>query len=175
MTAKATKVQTRSDLEREYLELEKQNKKTYRDKNNLRKLFEEIDMKKRAKDIERANLKTELGIKETEMDRVRKRVDSLKKEIDENMRSRDVANKNYVESQEKVRKASNDKQTLENELKKVENKITGYKMEAEKLNNLMLQLDKDKEKYSIEATKANANYYQCLEQVKLKNNLITKL
>ena len=109
------------------------------------------------------------------MERIKKKVDGLKKEIDENMRSRDVANKNFVESQEKVRQAVNDKQTLDNELKKVENKITGYKMEAEKLNNLMLQLDKDKEKYSVEATKANANYYQCLEQVKLKNNLITKL
>jgi len=37
------------------------------------------------------------------------------------------------------------------------------------------QLDKDKQNYGVEATQANAKYYQCLEKVKLKNNLITKL
>ncbi len=36
-------------------------------------------------------------------------------------------------------------------------------------------MEKDKQKYGIEASQANAKYYQCLEQVKLKNNLITKL
>jgi len=39
-----------------------------------------------------------LTLKEVEMERIKKKVDALKKEIDENMRSRDVANKNYVES-----------------------------------------------------------------------------
>lgn len=36
-------------------------------------------------------------------------------------------------------------------------------------------LEKEKQKYGIEASQANAKYYQCLEKVKLKNNLITKL
>mmetsp|Transcript_65412 Transcript_65412/g.90403 ORF Transcript_65412/g.90403 Transcript_65412/m.90403 type:complete len:88 (+) Transcript_65412:426-689(+) len=36
-------------------------------------------------------------------------------------------------------------------------------------------LEKDKTKYGIEASIANRNYYKCLEQVKLKNNLITRL
>ena len=40
---------------------------------------------------------------------------------------------------------------------------------------MIYQLEKDKQKYGIEASQANAKYYQCLEQVKLKNNLITKL
>jgi hypothetical protein len=36
-------------------------------------------------------------------------------------------------------------------------------------------LSKEKEKYGVEASQQNAKYYECLEQVKLKNNLITKL
>jgi hypothetical protein len=36
-------------------------------------------------------------------------------------------------------------------------------------------LEQDKQKYGTEASQANAKYYQCLEQVKLKNNLIAKL
>ena len=37
------------------------------------------------------------------------------------------------------------------------------------------QLENDKQKYGLEASQANAKYYQCLEQVKLNNNIITKL
>jgi hypothetical protein len=64
---------------------------------------------------------------------------------------------------------------LENELKKLQNKITGYKNEAAKLMDSIFLLEKDKQKYAVEASQANGKYYECLEQVKLKNNLITKL
>ena len=39
----------------------------------------------------------------------------------------------------------------------------------------MWTLEGDRDKYCLEASKANKNYYQSLEQVKLKNNLITRL
>ena len=44
-----------------------------------------------------------------------------------------------------------------------------------KLSAENVKLEKDKEIYAEQATAANAKYYQCLEQVKLKNNLIGKL
>jgi hypothetical protein len=37
------------------------------------------------------------------------------------------------------------------------------------------RLEKAKEKYGIEASQANAKYQHCLEDVKLKNNLIAEL
>jgi hypothetical protein len=43
------------------------------------------------------------------------------------------------------------------------------------LQNTNSVLTTEKEKYGIAASQANAKYYQCLEQVKLKNNLIIKL
>ena len=45
----------------------------------------------------------------------------------------------------------------------------------QKLSQENIKLEKDKEVYAEQATQANSKYYQCLEQVKLKNNLITKL
>ena len=78
-------------------------------------------------------------------------------------------------AEEKEREKGDAIQTLEGELKKLQNKIQGYKAEAQKLQKLIYQLEKDKQKYGIEASQANAKYYQCLVQVKLKNNLITKL
>lgn len=48
-------------------------------------------------------------------------------------------------------------------------------MESKKLHQTMWNLDNEKEKYARDASLANSKYYMCLEQVKLKNNLITKL
>lgn len=42
MTAKGTKMQSKEDLEREVLELEKDNKKATKAKNTLRKMLEEL-------------------------------------------------------------------------------------------------------------------------------------
>mmetsp|Transcript_33726 Transcript_33726/g.32759 ORF Transcript_33726/g.32759 Transcript_33726/m.32759 type:complete len:146 (-) Transcript_33726:1018-1455(-) len=91
------------------------------------------------------------------------------------MRERDLLNKDVVTAEDKEREKASTISTLKNEAKKLLNKILGYKAEGKKLQKLIGQLEKDKEKYGIEASQANAKYYQCLEQVKLKNNLITKL
>lgn len=86
-----------------------------------------------------------------------------------------MLNKDVVTAEEEERRSASIISTLENELKKLQNKILGYKAEAQKLQKLIHQLEKDKQKYGVDASNANAKYYQCLEQVKLKNNLITKL
>ena len=54
-------------------------------------------------------------------------------------------------------------------------KLLGFKNELAKLQNNMWILEEDRDKYCTEASKANKNYYQSLEQVKLKNNLIVRL
>ena len=54
-------------------------------------------------------------------------------------------------------------------------KLLGFKNELEKLQKNMWVLESDRDKYCVEASKANKNYYSSLEQVKLKNNLITRL
>jgi predicted nucleic acid-binding Zn-ribbon protein len=91
------------------------------------------------------------------------------------VRERDILNKDVVMAKDKEREKEEALMTLEGELTKLQNKIQGYKAEAQKLYKLIHQLEKDKQKYGFEASQANAKYYQCLEQVKLKNNLITKL
>ncbi len=84
-------------------------------------------------------------------------------------------NKDVATAEEKGREQESTKLALENELKKLQNKIQGYQAEIMKLHKLIRQLENDKYKYGVEASQANARYYNCLEQVKLKNNLITKL
>ena len=102
-------------------------------------------------------------------------VEDLKKEIESKMRERKLLGKDVVDKQEQERLKKDELQTRDNELRKIKNKHTAYREEIEKLQKANAVLTTEKEKYGIEASQANARYYQCLEQVKLKNNLITKL
>ena len=73
-------------------------------------------------------------------------VDEDRKEIDQKMRQRDLLNKDVVTAEEDERKKQSIIMSLENELKKLQNKIQGYKAEAAKLMKLIHQLEKDKQK-----------------------------
>ena len=61
-----------------------------------------------------------------------------------------------------------------NKLKKIENQILGYEAENEKLRKIITQLQKEQEKYGIEASQAHAKYYQTCEEVKIKINQIAE-
>lgn len=46
--------------------------------------------------------------------------------------------------------------------------------EMERSNLSIAQLKKEKEKYAIQAAQANAKYFHALEEIKLKDNLISE-
>jgi hypothetical protein len=52
--------------------------------------------------------------------------------------------------------------------------LSGIKKEIERLNNQKKNLEKEKEKYGIQAAQANAKYFHSLEEIKLKDNLISE-
>ena len=98
-----------------------------------------------------------------------------KKEIEDKLRERDLLNKDVVDKQNVSREKESEQKNLDNELKKLKNKVEGFKSETGKLRLMIDQLEKDKDKYGTEASQANAKYYQCMEKVKMKSTLITKL
>lgn len=155
--------------------MDRKNRRLDKELSLLIKKNAELRQIKEDNDATKERMKTDLQMQTREYEIHKKKVDDDKKEIDAKMRERDLLNKDVVAEEEKEREKSGVIQTLDNQFKKLYNKIVGYKAEAEKLRKLIFQLEKDKQKYGIEASQANAKYYQCLEQVKLKNNLITKL
>lgn len=102
-------------------------------------------------------------------------VQSLEKEIDQKMRERKLLNNDVVSAEAHERQVKSQKQELENQQTEQKNKIAACQAESHRLSKIIGNLSKEKEKYGVEASQANAKYYQCLEQVKIKNNLITKL
>ena len=102
-------------------------------------------------------------------------VDEEKKLIEEKKRERDLLYKDVATEEGLAREQDSIIQTENNELLKLQNKITGYRGEVMKLHKLIRSLENDKSKYGVEASQANAKYYENLEKVKIKNNLIQKL
>jgi chromosome segregation ATPase len=75
-------------------------------------------------------MKTDLALLSHEFDKIKKSVEEDNKEIEQKMRERDLLNKDVVLAEEKERDKGSVIQTLENELKKLQNKIQGYKLEG---------------------------------------------
>jgi len=78
-------------------------------------------------------IKTNLELDIISQEKWKKQVDEDKKEIEGKMRERDLLNKDVVTAEEKERLSKSEITTLQNEYTKLQNRITGYKTEAEKL------------------------------------------
>ncbi|OMJ91271.1 hypothetical protein SteCoe_6252 [Stentor coeruleus] len=98
----------------------------------------------------------------------RKVISSLEedlKKMDENVRNVEEDTK---KKQEEITDKAKAEEILRNEIREKEE-------DAAKQYQDIIRLSKIKEKFGIEASQANAKYMQCLEEVKLKNNLIAEL
>jgi chromosome segregation ATPase len=118
-------------------EMEKKNRKLEKLLNIAIKNNAEIRGQKDENEARKEKLKTDLMLLTRDYEKLKKAVDEDKKEIESKMRERDLLNKDVVLAEEKERDKGSAIQTLENELKKLQNKITGYKAESEKLKKLI--------------------------------------
>ena len=127
------------------------------------------------KQIEKDEKSAEMKIKMEQQDIYQRKVDEKKKEINAKIHERKLLNGDLVTQEEAERKAKDEVQMYQQQLTKIRFKKQSYAIGMQKLSQENIKLEKDKEVYAEQATQANSKYYQCLEQVKLKNNLITKL
>ncbi len=86
-------------------------------------------------------------------------MEAIKKEIEQKIRERKLLGKEVVTEEEKERQHKHLFHSLENEKVKFTNKITSCKHETERLSEIITNLGKEKEKYGVEASQANAKYY----------------
>lgn len=54
------------------------------------------------------------------------------------------------------------------------NEVNSIKKNIDRKNKTINRLEKEKEKYGMTAAKANAKYFHSLEEIKLKDNLISE-
>ena len=141
----------------------------------IRKKVIEAQKFKKDNDASKEKLKFDFEDVDNAYKKIKKVVDEEKKLIEEKKRERDLLNKDVATAESEARDQDGVIQTENNELLKLQNKITGYRGEVMKLHKMIRGLESDKSKYGVEASQANAKYYENLEKVKIKNNLIQKL
>lgn len=125
--------------------------------------------------LRKEQISSEVDILSHAVDEHKKLRETVQEEIDHQIRERGHLTKNVKKVEDLDHDLFGEITYVNNKLKKLQNQVRGYQIEAQKLNRTISQLEKEREKYGIEASQAHAKYYQTIEEVKIKNNMIAEL
>jgi chromosome segregation ATPase len=136
-----------------------------------------LGLVKQRKELEQSKgwLEQEVDEELRALEERKKALSGVEDEIDTVFRNKEEINRDIRKGEDEEHIIDGDLAGLHNNLKKLENHIRGYQIEAQKLNRIINLLEKEQEKYGIDASQAHAKYYQTLEELKIKNNLINEL
>ena len=107
----------------------------------------------------RDGLKDDLENQKEYAETKRQRLTEQEKEIEDKIREKKILDKQNVQAKVTEQDSESQYQTLKNEQMKLQMKLLGFKNELEKLQKNMWVLESDRDKYCVEASKANKNYY----------------
>ena len=110
-----------------------------------------------------------------EIEYLRKQVDAEKANIVNLITHKDMMKKSIQIAEESNNKTKEELGAQINEYKKLADEMEKGKKTLEATLKNMGKLEKERDKFSHEASKANANLMQMVEEVKLKKNLISEL
>jgi len=127
-------------------------------------------------EAERAKELAQNSIEQLEriIDDTKKLAEEDRKLIEQMKASRNLLNKEINRAESNNKKQSNDLLISHKANKEKDTEIVKQAQEVEKLKKKISQLEKEKEKYGINAAQANAKYFHALEEIKLKDNLISE-
>ena len=156
-------------------ELEKSNKTLTRSNNGLLYDKDRVTREKKEAEYEKNLTKNGVNALTREIEHLRRDTDVDKKKIIDLIRFRDMMSKS-------IKKAEDENYKNKDEISKKNTEIQLLKRQAaakqENIKDLLVQiysLEKERDRFSHEASKANANLMQMVEEVKLKQNLISEL
>ncbi len=102
-------------------------------------------------------------------------MDAEKANIVNLIRDRDMMKKSILKADEENMNNKEELIKQINEYKKLKDDMDRNKQTLQGVLKDMAKLEKERDKFSHEASKANANLMQMVEEVKLKKNLISEL
>jgi chromosome segregation ATPase len=124
---------------------------------------------------DKEDAKVEINELEAKLEAARTEHEREKRELDEQLRERDILNKKVVLAAGATQKQLDQVKVHENTRRNLELEISGYKAEAHKQRKSLFLLEKDGEKYGAEAAEATSKYSQALEEVKVREMSIIQL
>eukprot|EP00435_Cladocopium_sp_Y103_P045075 s905_g12.t2 len=148
-----------------------------REKNKLIKLHEALKKKDKQAEDERQKAegkRNELKSEEA-AESLKRDADVDRKKIEDLLRERDILNKNVVKADERTKKQIDLVKRQETQAMNLQKDITRWKQDALDFQKRILELQKQREKYGIELSQANAKYFACKEELKNRGSTLTEL
>ena len=139
-------------------------RKLDREKKHSFDLVQQIDSGKKANTALQSQvvqLNNEILTHKRHEEQLNVKIESLK-------RAGELGQKQIQREQKKCKAVADQVKANERSQKNLENEISAFKQEASKQRKLIFQLEKDREKYGVEASEAKAKYMQALEEIKLR-------
>merc|ERR1719478_1050461 len=97
---------------------------------------------------------------------MRKEGDVDRKKIEDLLRERDILNKNVIKADERTKKQIDLVKRQETQAMNLQKDIARWKQDAQEFKKRIFELEKQREKYGIELSEANAKYFSSLEELK---------
>lgn len=109
------------------------------------------------------------------LDVMRRDGDMDRKKIEDLLRERDILNKNVIKADERTKKQIDLVKRQETQEKNLQKDIARWKQDAQDVMKRISDLEKQREKYGIELSQANARYFAALEELKSRDVRLTEL
>eukprot|EP00775_Hariotina_reticulata_P010077 gene10077-10232_t len=139
------------------------------------KKMKSLEEAKEAVESERDALKATVASLERDVEASRRTTETEKKKIDELAHERDILNKLRTQADSATQKQADLVRMTENTKRNLEQEVAAYRSEAQHAAKSMISLEKEREKYSSEASDATAKYLQALDEVKMREIALVEL
>eukprot|EP00928_Gymnodinium_smaydae_P079977 TRINITY_DN63790_c0_g1_i1.p1 TRINITY_DN63790_c0_g1~~TRINITY_DN63790_c0_g1_i1.p1 ORF type:complete len:871 (-),score=303.32 TRINITY_DN63790_c0_g1_i1:69-2585(-) len=141
----------------------------------LKKKEKGLDDERKALETQRNELKAELKGIQDETETLKKDTDVDRKKIEDLLRERDILNKNVIKADERTKKQIDLVKRQETQAMNMQKDIARWKQEAADFKNRIVDLEKQREKYGVELSQANAKYFAAQEELRMRASRLTEL
>jgi len=126
-------------------------------------------------EAQRNEMKLDAKSMQEKLDTLRRDGDLDRKKIEDLLRERDILNKNVIKADERTKKQIDLVKRQETQAMNLQKDIARWKQDAQEFKKRIFELEKQREKYGIELSQANAKYFAALEELKTRDARLTEL
>jgi len=141
----------------------------------LKKKEKGLDEERKSLEGNRNEIKGELKGHQEKTDNLRREGDVDRKKIEDLLRERDILNKNVIKADERTKVQIDLVKRQETQAMNMQKDIARWKQDAFEFKKRILELEKQREKYGVELSQANAKYFAAQEELRARASRLTEL
>eukprot|EP01018_Ginkgo_biloba_P005612 Gb_23651 [translate_table: standard] len=126
-------------------------------------------------EIQRNKLQNDIQALERELEAQKRQAERERKRQEELLRERDLLSKMKTKAESSVEKQADLMRINEVAIRNLEAEIMSYRDAAEKQEKVIQQLERERQKYSVEASQSEVKYLQALDEVRAREMTIIDL